>query len=85
MHLLRLPYGTPWIAWTVALFVLAGACWLPVVWMQIRMRDMASAAAAVDAPLPPRYWRYLVIWAALGVVAFAALVVVFYLMVRKPL
>ena len=40
---------------------------------------------AVDAPLPQRYWRYLAIWAALGVVAFAALVVVFYLMVRKPL
>ena len=85
VHLLRLPYGTPWIAWTVALFVLAGVCWLPVVWMQIRMRDMAIAAAAVDAPLPLRYWRYLAIWAALGVVAFTALVVVFYLMVRKPL
>jgi uncharacterized membrane protein len=79
-----LPYSTPWIAWTVALYVLAGAAWLPVVWMQIRMRDMAQAAADVGAALPPRYWAYLRVWIALGTVAFGALVIVFYLMVRKP-
>jgi uncharacterized membrane protein len=48
------------------------------------MRDMARAAAAADAPLPPLYWRYLRRWVLLGIAAFVALVVVFWLMVAKP-
>ena len=84
MHLAGIPFTAKWIAWTLALYVLAGICWLPVVWMQIRMRDMAREAAAADTPLPARYWRYLLMWTLLGIPAFVALVVVFYLMVAKP-
>ena len=84
MHIAGFPFATPWIAWSIALYLLAGAAWLPVVWMQIRMRDMATAAANVDSALPPRYFQLLRLWVALGVVAFLALVVVFYLMVAKP-
>ena len=83
MHLAGFPLNTPWIVWSVGLYLLAGAAWLPVVWMQIRMRDMAEAAAAAGGPLPPRYWQFLRLWVALGVVAFTALVAVFYLMVAK--
>lgn len=86
MHLAGFPFSMPWIAWSIALYLLAVAAWLPVVWMQIRMRDMArAAAAAAGAPLPPRYWRFLRLWVALGAVAFVSLVAVFYLMVAKPL
>ena len=60
-----------------------GAFWLPVVWMQIRMRDMAKQAAIANAALPDQYWRFLRWWVALGIIAFCALVVVFYLMVTK--
>jgi uncharacterized membrane protein len=84
LHLMGLPLRTPWVAWSLGLFLLAGAAWLPVVWMQIRMRDMARAAAETATALPAAYDRYLRAWVALGVVAFAALVVVFYLMVAKP-
>jgi uncharacterized membrane protein len=84
MHLAGFPITAKWIAWSFALYFLAGACWLPVVWIQYRMRDLAVAAAAADAPLPPQYWRYLRVWVALGIPAFFALVVVFYLMVAKP-
>ena len=84
MHLAGFPLTTPWIAWSFALFLLAVAAWLPVVWMQIRMRDLATAAAQVSRPLPDRYWQYLRRWVALGIVAFGALVAVFYLMVAKP-
>jgi uncharacterized membrane protein len=73
-----------WLLWSIVLYLLAGACWLPVVWMQIRMRDMAREAVAEGSPLSDRYWRFLKIWVALGIVAFLALVVVFYLMVAKP-
>jgi uncharacterized membrane protein len=85
MRLLGVPLDSRWIVWSIVLYVLAGACWLPVVWMQMRMRDLAGAAAAAGAALPDAYGRYLRWWIALGVVAFAALVIVFYLMVAKPL
>ena len=84
VHLMGLPLRTPWIAWSIALYFLAGACWLPVVWLQIRMRRMAEASLRSGAPLPALYFRYLAIWTALGVPAFLALVIVFYLMVAKP-
>jgi uncharacterized membrane protein len=73
-----------WIVGSVVLFLVAGACWLPVVWMQIRMREMARQAAEAGRPLPDSYGRLFRLWVALGLPAFAALVVVFYLMVAKP-
>jgi uncharacterized membrane protein len=73
-----------WLIWSIALFLLAGAAWLPVIWMQIRMRDMAQDAVRRDQPLPARYWQFLRWWVALGIIAFVALVVVFFLMVVKP-
>ena len=84
LHLAGFPLTSLWIELSVALYLLAGICWLPVVWMQIRMRDMAERAAAEDAPLPERYWKFLRWWVALGIPAFIALVIVFWLMVAKP-
>jgi uncharacterized membrane protein len=83
-HLAGIPWTTRWIALSLVLYFVAGACWLPVVWMQIRMRELAAAAAACGGALPPLYWTYLRRWAALGVPAFVALVIVFWLMVAKP-
>jgi uncharacterized membrane protein len=78
------PLTSKWIVASIALYLLAGACWLPVVWMQMQMRDMAQQAASSGAELPARYRRLLRWWVALGIVAFLALVAVFYLMVAKP-
>jgi uncharacterized membrane protein len=83
-HLARIPLTSRWIVWSFALYLLAGACWLPVVWMQIRMRRFADEAVLKGEPLPPMYFAYLRIWTALGVPAFVALVIVFWLMVAKP-
>jgi uncharacterized membrane protein len=83
-RILGVPWTATWLAWSITLFFLAGACWLPVVWMQMRMRDAAQGAAAAGTELPPAYWRYLRWWVGLGIVAFVSLVVVFYLMVAKP-
>jgi uncharacterized membrane protein len=83
-HLAGMPLTSKWLMWTYGLYLLAGACWLPVVWIQLKMRDMAREADARGEPLPPRYWRFLWIWTALGVPAFFGLVIVFYLMVAKP-
>src|SRR5262245_8202977 len=54
-----------WILISIGLYLLTGACWLPVVWLQMRMRELASAAAHAGAPLPPAYHRLFRRWFAL--------------------
>jgi uncharacterized membrane protein len=83
-HLLGMSWTTPWIAWSFGLYVLAGLCWLPVVWLQIRMRDLASEAAVAGGPLPEAFWRLRRVWVALGFPALFAFLAVFYLMIAKP-
>jgi uncharacterized membrane protein len=84
-HLAGYPLHSRWIVWSVTLYVLAGACWLPVVWLQMRLRDLAAAAMREGTDLPPLYWRYFFTWAALGVPAFIAFVFIFWFMVAKPI
>ncbi|WP_338846331.1 DUF2269 domain-containing protein [Massilia sp. W12] len=72
-----------WVGISLALYAMAGACWLPVVWLQLKMRDMAQIAAAEQKPLPALYWRYEKIWTILGFPAFIGLLVVYWLMVHK--
>ena len=83
-HIAGFPLTSAWLTWSIVLYFVAGACWIPVVWIQYQMRDMARAAAEAGAALPERYMKLFRIWVALGIPAFAALVVVFYLMVAKP-
>ena len=68
---------------SLGLYALAGGCWLPVVWLQIRMQRIAEDAAARNAPLPALYWRMARAWFWLGVPAFVAMVLVVALMVFK--
>ena len=83
VYLLGLPLATPWIALSLGLYVFAGVCWLPVVWLQIRMRNLADAALIAQIPLPAEYWRYAWVWFWLGVPAFVAMMGVVFLMVFK--
>jgi uncharacterized membrane protein len=83
-HIAGYPLTTPWILWTFVLYFVAGACWLPVVWIQIHMRNLAQVAARENTPLPPAYWRWEKIWTVLGFPAFFGLVAVFWLMIAKP-
>ena len=76
--------STGWLVLSIALYGLIGCCWLPVVWLQIRMRDLAASAAANGTPLPPAFHRYYAWWFALGWPAFICVIAVFYLMVAKP-
>jgi uncharacterized membrane protein len=83
-YLARFPLTGRWLVWTMVLYLVAGACWIPVVFIQIRMRRLAESAVAADTALPDEYGRLLRWWVALGIPAFISLVVVFYLMVAKP-
>jgi len=78
------PLSSGWIVWSLALYGVAGACWLPVVWLQLRMHRMAREAVAAGTALPPRYDRYFRIWFALGWPAFMAMLAIVWLMVFKP-
>ncbi len=81
---LGLPLSTPWLKASIACYMLAIACWLPVVWLQMRLRDLAAEAARGGTALPPRYWRFFRWWIALGVPAFFLFLALFWLMVAKP-
>jgi uncharacterized membrane protein len=76
--------GESWIAASLALYVLVGLCWLPVVAIQIKMRDLAEGAAEAGGPLPPRYQALARIWFWLGWPAFLSMLAIFWLMIAKP-
>jgi uncharacterized membrane protein len=85
VHKMGLPWSTPWIAWSLGLYALAIAAWVPVVVLQIRMRDLAGAAERGGTPLPPAFHRLWHWWIALGFLAFFAFLLIFWLMVAKSL
>jgi uncharacterized membrane protein len=82
-HIAGFPLGTGWLAASIALYLMVGACWLPVVGIQIRMRHIADATPA-DMPLPARYFQLSRLWFLLGWPAFVGVIVIFWLMVTKP-
>ena len=83
-HMAGLPLTTGWIGLSLVLYVVTGACWLPVVWIQMRLRRLAQAAAETGEALPEAYDRLFRIWFVLGFPAFAAVLGIVWLMVAKP-
>ncbi len=73
-----------WLVASYALYILAGLCWLPVVWLQIRMKRMLESKVAGTGFDGAEYERLRKVWFMLGWPAFVGLVVVFWLMVTKP-
>lgn len=73
-----------WIMLGIALYLFAGACWLPVVWLQIRMRNIAITSMEKGSKIPDLYWQYDRWWIVFGALAFPAILIVFYLMIFKP-
>lgn len=73
-----------WIFLSITLYLIAGTCWLPVVVLQIRMRNISNKAAVNNTSLPERYWKQTDIWFWLGVPAFISIIIVFFLMTNKP-
>lgn len=83
-HEIGWPLSEGWIALSLMLYVLTGLFWLPVVWIQVRLRDIARMAAADGAPLPPEWHRLYRIWFACGFPAFLAVLGIVWLMLEKP-
>src|SRR3712207_4572350 len=83
-YLVGWPLTEGWLLLSIGLYVLTGLFWLPVVWIQLRMRDLARAAADEGRPLPERYDRLFRIWFACWVPAFLAVLAIVWLMIAKP-
>lgn len=85
MHILSIKFTTHWIMLALLLYIFTGACWLPVVWLQIQMKKiLITSLLNNNKSLPTQYYRYYNYWFFLGWPAFASVVVIFYLMVFKP-
>ena len=73
-----------WIWASIGLYAFVGMLWLPVVWMQFRMRNLARSAAAESSPLPREYFKLFRLWFAFGIPAFFAVLLILWLMLAKP-
>ena len=85
VHVAGYSFWDGWVVLSIVLYLVTGAFWLPVVWMQMKMRDLAAEAAAARAPLPERYHRLFRLWFAFGFPAFAAVLAIFWLMITRPI
>jgi uncharacterized membrane protein len=83
-HTAGWPLTTPWLLLSMLLYALAGACWLPVLWLQLKMAREVELALREARPLSARYRRWQRAWEWLGYPAFAAMLAVFFLMANKP-
>ncbi|WP_296186552.1 DUF2269 family protein [Pseudomonas sp. UBA1879] len=78
------PLQQSWLMWSFALYVLAGVCWLPVVWLQIRVHKLADQALLEGSAMPIKATVYMKWWFGLAWPAFFSFIGIFYLMVAKP-
>jgi uncharacterized membrane protein len=84
MNILGYSYTSPWFITAMGLFIFIGACWIPVVFIQYRLRSIS--AAQLDEPdIGNRFRKLMRLWTVLGAFAFTAIVIIFWIMVVKPL
>ncbi|MDE1461450.1 DUF2269 family protein [Spartinivicinus poritis] len=82
--LVGLPLTTSWVMASLVLYVITGLCWIPVVYIQIKIAKLAKAAVSENQPLPVTYRKLMTCWYSLGWPAFISVMAIFYLMVFKP-
>ena len=73
-----------WLLLTYILYIVAGLCWLPVVWLQIQMLKILQACIRNHQAIPEQYAIYFKRWFLLGWPAFSSLLIIFWLMVTRP-
>jgi uncharacterized membrane protein len=84
MMLSSTSFAERWLSASLVLYALAGLFWIPVIFMQIEMRDLASAAAVTGQPLPPRYFALFRRWVWFGIPGFGSVMTILWLMIAKP-
>jgi uncharacterized membrane protein len=77
-------FSERWLMTSLALYAIAGLFWVPVIFMQIEMRDLAREATAQDHPLPLRYFALFRRWMLFGIPGFGSVMAILWLMIAKP-
>ena len=77
-------FAEHWLLASIGLYLVAGLFWIPVIFMQIEMRDLARAAAVESRPLPKRYFQVFRRWFAFGIPGFGSVMVILWMMIAKP-
>ena len=77
-------FAEHWLLASIGLYLVAGLFWIPVIFMQIEIRDLARAAAAESRPLPKRYFEVFRRWFAFGIPGFGSVMVILWMMIAKP-
>jgi uncharacterized membrane protein len=77
-------FGERWLMTSLGLYAVAGLFWVPVIFMQVEMHDLAPAAAAASRPLPPRYLALYRRWFLFGISGFGSVMAILWLMIAKP-
>lgn len=85
MMLSNTSFAERWIVSSLGLYAVAGLFWIPVIFMQIEMRDLARTAEAQGEPLPPRYFALFRRWFLFGIPGFGSVMLILWLMIAKPI
>jgi len=85
MALSAATFAERWLVASLGLYAVAGLFWIPVIFMQIEMRNLARTAVMQQQPLPPRYFRLFRRWFVFGIPGFGSVMIIFWLMIAKPL
>ena len=85
MMLSNTGFGERWLMASLGLYVVAGLFWVPVIFMQIEMRNLAQLAMEKASPLPPRYFALFRRWFAFGIPGFGSVMIILWLMIAKPI
>ncbi|WP_419418388.1 DUF2269 family protein [Legionella sp. D16C41] len=83
--LIGYPWNSPWLLATYTLYILIGCFWLPVVWIQIKLRNILADCLQSNSALPKKFHTLFNIWFLFGFPAFLGLIFIFYLMVAKAI
>ena len=84
MWLSSTAWSERWLLTSLGLYAVAGLFWVPVIFMQIEMRDLAREAADKGRPLPARYFALFRRWFLFGIPGFGSVMIILWLMVAKP-
>ena len=84
MEILGFTYTSIWFQVVIGLFLLIGACWLPVIYIQYKLRELALQALETNE-LDPKFKQLMMIWTSLGIPAFISIVIIYWIMIFKPL
>ena len=84
MSKLGYSFSSPWFYWVCGLFLFIGLCWIPVLKIQYKLYELSKNTVSSN-DVSPEFKKLMHLWAALGIAAFSAILIIFWLMVFKPI